>query len=1616
MKIGNITENKAAAHEDHGHPQSLETAETDRPCVLVGVGASAGGHTALELLFSSIPADCDVSFLVIMHLPSDGPSFLAGMLSRFTRMKVLTAEEGMAIRPNSVYVIPSGKNLKVKDGRLHLEIPEPGHNAHYPIDCLFNSLAEQAEEEIVAVILSGSGNDGFEGAKTIKAAGGIIIAQEPDSAEYPAMPKSVIDTEIADLILPVNEIAIKIAEISQSYCPVPRRSYLINSVDDNLAIVLSLVKEATGNDFSSYKTNTIVRRIERRMAMNDIAEIGKYITMLRNYPQEAHSLCQDILIGVTGFFRDPEAFATIRREVLPILLINRDATEPLRVWHPCCSTGEEAYSMAMLIKEYLNEHKLDRKVMIFATDIDESAIAQARAGIYDGNIEADVGEERLKTYFTGGSDHWQVIKPLKEMIVFAPQSLIKDPPFSRLDLLVCRNFLIYLTSDMQKRLISLFHQALKPGGILFLGSSETVGRASDLFSTIDKKWKIFRRLKGEHRSETPFPYPASIRRFSGAGRFSRPAEILEPSLGEIAEKVLLDRYSPPCVVVDEKYEIIYISTRTGGVLEDPIGEPTTNILRKAKEPLRPALRAAIHNAFAEQKKVEFRCIKIVENGLETSINLVVEPLNTSLTTMKLAMVIFEPVALPAELSKEDPQSGEASSKDVLIGQLEEQLRVISEQLRTTTEQLESTNEGYLSANEELMSINEEFHSANEELQSTNEELETSKEELLALNEELITLNAELHEKVEELNQANNDIENLLTSSEIATLFLDRHLNIKGFTPAAAAIFNLIPTDIKRPFRHFAGKIDWSNFIKDTETVLAGQAFTEREVTTLDSELCYLKRIFPYRNRQGEIDGIVTTLVDITQRKRDEAARSHLAAIVESSEDAIIAKDLNGIIRSWNTAAEEMFGYQEKEVIGQPVTQLIPQEMHAEEAEILQKLSAGEHIAHYETIRIAKDGRQIEVSMSVSPIKDSKGRIIGSSKIARDISERKRTEEALRQSQFQNEFLAKVIENSSQPFGVGYADGRIGLINKAFERLTGYSQDELNTLDWNNTLTPPEWREIERQNLENLLSNDQSVRYEKEYIKKDGSRVPIELLVHLATDIKRNAKYYYSFITDITKRKQAEKAIRDSEERWRFALLVGNFGAWEMNLTTRNTWRTPSHDEIFGYPEPLQEWSYETFLQHILAEDRDEVNRYFLHATAEHQDMSFECRIRRTDNQVRWIWVQSKYHNNESVFGLVGDITERKLAQQALVDADRRKDEFLAMLAHELRNPMTPILNAVQILKHTNSDLNRISWCSDVIYRQVEHLIRLVDDLLDVSRFNRGLIELKKEPLEIREFIMPAVETNQPLIDARRQKLSMTIPSEPLWVEGDRVRLAQVISNLLNNAAKYTEEAGHIALFVEPTDTDICIHVNDSGCGIDPASLRNLFDLFYQADRNLDRSQGGLGIGLSLVHSLVDRHGGYVQAFSPGLGKGSEFVVRLPRITPPKTSTIFTGKLNIPDLTKLRILVVDDNCDIAESLALLLELDGHQVQIANNGPAALEMAQSAQPDVILLDIGLPEMDGYTVAKAIQSIPNLKRPLLISLTGYGQPEDLKRSADAGFDEHLIKPVDFEIIKTLLAKYKG
>ncbi len=901
------TVSRNAAEEEFPPDAPIASSETTKYPVsdsqylcIVGIGASAGGIDALKQFFMNMPPHGDVAFVVVTHLNPDHKTRLPEILSNFTKMEVCLAEEGTAPTAETVYVAAENRTLTMVNRRFHLEESLPGQRPRSPIDNFLISLASEFKEKSVAVILSGTGNDGEKGILAVKEAGGIVLVQEEDNAEYGGMPHNAIATGLADFILPADKLPAKIVEIFE---PAKLHLEITENVreaelEDKLHTIFHIVNSYTGNDFSSYKKSTIIRRIQKRMASKNIVRLEDYIALLKGSPEESKLLGKDILIKVTAFFRDPQAFEVLQSEVVPRLFADGNA-DSLRIWIAGCSTGEEAFSVGIVVQEYMQMHRLDRQVRIFATDIDEDSIARARSGIFSAETVESLDERRLKDFFEKAGSNYKVSKPIRDMIIFARHDLIKDPPFDKIDLVICRNFLIYLDREMQERIIPLFFHVLKPGGTLFLGTAETLGGFSDLFHPLDKKWKIFTRKEISRRVNIEFPVAVPKARIPGHGQERKCCE--GESLRSLAEKTIMERYFPLFVVINEKKEVTYYSAGMGRFIDHPEGEPTQDITKIVRKELRPILRATIHKAFSSQEAVSCNGLKIRSGSREEMINLLVEPLTSPPSAKGLALVIFEPAGIisGSDMSigeKQNTTSTGEMTKDAIIRQLEEQLRLANEQLQSTVENLESSNEELKSSNEELMSMNEEF-------QSANEELETSKEELQTLNDELGRVNTELEKKVAELGHANNDMMNLMFSSETATIFLDRKMRIKNFTPSITGILNVIMSDIGRPFSHLSGKIDYPGIDLDAEKVLRDLVPVEHEVKTIDGGKKYLSRFLPYRTMEGNVEGVVLTFFDITELRLMEEKTVHLASFPQYNPNPVLEICGSGRLTFGNPAAQ-----------------------------------------------------------------------------------------------------------------------------------------------------------------------------------------------------------------------------------------------------------------------------------------------------------------------------------------------------------------------------------------------------------------------------------------------------------------------------------------------------------------------------------------------------------------------------------------------------------------------------------------------------------------------------------------------------------------------------------------
>ena len=1166
----------------------------------------AGDPAALEQVITTLPPRCGFALVVACQTPVD----VIERLRAVSALPVAPARGRMTLDPDRVLVISAGSEASLQRGELLVTTAD---ERTAPIDRLLRSLADELGSHAAGVILGGRGNDGVVGIKRLKEAGGLVVVQAPDG-EDAETPRAVIATGMADLVLALPEIGPRLTALGRQ--PIDGGTagedgdrQAQDGAADVLHDMLALVRLRSGHDFGSYKRATLYRRVSRRMQVCQCESFAAYHLYLREHAAELGHLLRDFLISVTNFFRDRLAFETLASLVVPRLFDDKSAKDQVRVWVSGCATGEEAYSIGILLCEHASRLSRPPQLQIFATDIDEDALAEARIGRYPSTIAADVNTDRLRQFFTTDGDHYRVSKELREMVLFSPHNVLRDPPFSRLDLISCRNLLIYLNRDAQDRVLGVFHFGLRPDGFLFLGSSESAENTT-LFASVDVKHRLFTRrsapmrLNGEslvvnsrwQPRSPPVPPPAAPERISA---------------GELHHR-LVEQYAPPSVLVNEELDIVHVSERAGRLLQLAGGEPSRQLLQLIHPALRADLRSAIYAARQSGRGAHTRVVRFDDGGTPRAVELRVRALAQPDLAPGSLLVVFDELDPPGAAAPEHAGAG----LEPVVRELEDELRRTREQLRTTVEQYETSLE-------ELKASNEELQAINEELRSATEELETSREELQSVNEELTTLNHELKLKVDEVSHANGDLQNLMSSTDIGVMFLDRALKIKRFTPRVQELFNVIPSDVGRPLGHLTHRLDTDDLPQLAQSVLQTLRSVERELSSRDGRR-YLARLLPYRSLEDRIDGIVLTFVDVTDLREAVAARERSEAALQTS-DARLRFALRSapmVVVSLNDQLHTTWGY----VLGQEV-----------EAE--------------------------------SPL------------------------------------------------------------------------------------------------FTNLLAPGHAERF-----------------AAIAQNVLRGGGSQHA----------------------------------ELDIVLRGERRT------------------------------------------------YDFRIERTDAGL-------------DAFGF--DITPSKLAEASLLDADRRKDEFLATLSHELRNPLMPLKMALDIAKLSGGDATRMEQTRGIMERQVAQLSQLVDDLLDLSRITQGKLEITRVPLDPAEIVEAALEAIRPLVQQRRHDLTVELPEQPCQVLGDRARLTQVLINLLNNAAKYTPDGGHLELRLAPdlTHDVVRISVRDDGRGIAPEMLTRIFDIFVQSREPDGRSHGGLGIGLNLVRQIVQLHGGTVSASSLGPGRGSEFIVELPLV-------------------------------------------------------------------------------------------------------------------------------------------
>ena len=1315
------------------------------PAFVVGIGASAGGLEALESFFHEVPLDTGMAFVVVQHLSPDFRSVMSDLLGRHTRLPIHLVEDGMPVEANHVYLIPPKKEMIIAEGRLLLSERERVHELSLPIDVFLRSLAQDIGARSVAIILSGSGSDGSRGVRHVADAGGLVLVQDPDTAQFDGMPRMALEAGVATHVHAPREMIHTLKEHAAADAKAmhaePRRE-----IPTGIAAVYQMLLDEFALDFTHYKPSTVTRRIERRLALAESADIHEYVKRLRQEHDELDVLYRDLLIGVTRFFRDKAAFDVLEQQVLPDLVKRGGREVPLRIWVAGCATGEEAYSLAISLQEVMAKHG-QRPVKIFATDIHPGSLERAARGLYEVEAVANVSADRLERWFTRVGNAYQVLPELRSMVVFARHNVIRDAPFTRVDLVTCRNLLIYLQVPAQQKVLSLIHFALNRGGVLFLGPSESAGQFAQDFESIDKHWRMYKK-----HSDVRVPTDMRVPAFDRAERTIAPLTGGRQSFAQLLATydVLLDDVMPPSLLLSERGEVVHAFGGASRFLRPRDGRQGLEVLSVVDDELKMVLVGGLKRALNEQTSLVFKGVRVKTEAGDETYDITIRHVRNTTRTTPHVLVSFQ---------RDEQTHAERPTREIDLDQ------VSRGQLALVEAELDRTKENLQAAIEELETSNEELSAANEELQASNEELQSTNEELQSVNEELYTVNGEYQRKIGELTELTNDMDNLLSSTDIGTIFLDQHLRIRKFTPQIAETFALVPHDVGRRIETFAHKLEYQNLVADLKTVLETGVPIEREVKPV-SEKTFFMRILPYRVK-GKALGVVLTLIDVSGMKAAEDALFHerylLNSLLANVQDGIYFKDLSGrFIRA-------------------------------------------------------------------------------------------------------NEVMCK----------------RLGV--------------------------------------------DPAVVANKTVL--DLSNRELALALH----------------------QKDEVVLRTGEAQ---------------------------HDELERHAQP--------------------------------------------DGSVQWTRVTRLPLRDPqgSVVGVVviaRDVSEQKRAEERIQQAVKRRDEFLAMLSHELRNPLGAIVAATKLLGRGGTERIQKDHLVEILDRQSKQMARLLDDLLEVSRVTQSKIELRKSQVDLRTIVRDAIAVEQAVFDGRGILLEVDIDDEPIVIDADPARLQQVHVNLLGNAAKYTQAGGHVSISVKTEDGHAIIRVKDDGVGISKEMLEPIFDLFVQREATLDRSAGGLGVGLTLVRSLVSMHGGEVTAYSDGEGKGAEFVVRLPLATSIEAPT------NVPRVLRglpkgAKVLVVEDNKDSREMFCEMLEREGYATRSADDGLTALAAIEEFKPHVAILDIGLPNIDGFEIARRVRSDPKNGAMRLIALTGYGRAADRAAAVEAGFDAHLVKPVDTDSLLALLATPDG
>jgi PAS domain S-box-containing protein len=1491
----------------------------DRPqnFLVVAIGASAGGIQALKEFFQHVPRDSGMAYVVILHLSPDHDSKLAEVLQTVSLIPVSQVVEKTTIKPNHVYVVPPDKHLIISDGLI-----APSQNLHIedrraPVDIFFRHLADTHGPRAVCVVLSGTGANGSMGLKRVKERGGAAYVQNPREAEFNEMPRNSIATELVDEVLPVAEIPGRIIAYRDSVGSVQlavEAEQRPEIQQQALREVFTQLRIRTGHDFSNYKRPTLLRRIERRINVRSLPDLPSYTAFMHDHPDETNALLKDLLISVTNFFRDQKAFEALEREVLPLIFKKKTSEHQIRIWVAGCATGEEAYSIAMLCAERTFGVPDAPKVQIFATDIDESAIATAREGLYTVNDTADVSTDRLRRFFTREGEAYRVRREIREMVLFAQHNFLNDPPFSRLNLVTCRNVLIYLNGTAQERVIETFHFALQPKGFLFLGTSESVDGASDLYVPFNRENHIF-----QTRDVTPrnVPVPESVPRFHFAKtdplqkneeKENRQQRI---SFGELHHK-LLEQYAPPSVVVNQEYEIVHMSENVGRYFEIVGGEPTQNLLKLIRPEIRLDLRSALYQAIQHKIPVEAHNLKLAVNGVAESLDIQVRPVLEDGSTAKgFLLVIFK----PAEQAPQTDVPVLLASDEPVARQLEQELIQAKGQLRNSVEQHE------LQA-EELKASNEELQAMNEELRSALEELETSKEELQSINEELRTVNQELKVKVDETSVVSNNLQNLINSADVGTIFLDRSFCVRFFTPPVTNIFNLKFSDYGRPVSDITHKLHYEALIADAEVVLEKLTAVEREVMTQDKRF-YFMRLLPYRTSEDRINGVVITFFDITRRKESEEAlrqsQERLQKVLTIETVGVIYFDLQGNIHDANPAFEAMSGFTKKD-LGNGLLkwdQLQPNNFHQATMYSQQEFVDKWQNTPYEKECIRPDGSRwwglfagkrlseqecVEFVVDITEQKAAEEKLKAfSADLEKQVSERtaelNRSKEALEK----NVTILQQAEGLAQIGSWEYH-----FASKVFTWSEGMY--DLFRMSKNTAVDPEIY-------MERAVEEDKHLAEQMVKSIREGSLpLPDTICINageavrvmkveatIVKDDEGNPSKMVGVDMDITLAKQAEKTLSEQSHFIRSTNEALPDILFVMNLETKEfVYINHSFEEKMGYTPAQIETFKHPFFDILYEEDMRAMLGYLeeMKRLPDGVVQETEYRLKAADGSLHWFrdrnaaFRRNRQGRVVEKIGIAQDITEAKKAEQALKEsntslryANENLQQFASIASHDLQEPLRKLKLFTSVLQRFQQNLPEEA--KEVIAKigtTSERMSQLIREVLQFSKIAYAPKEFVRTDLQaVLENVMNDLELLFKETGAR-------IDCHDRLPEIDAIPLQmnQLFYNLLTNAVKFRKEDVKPVVTISATqlqDEHVKNHPHlqskrnyieivfaDNGIGFDPQYAEQIFQIFERL-HSVDEFEG-TGVGLALCKKIIENHSGHIYAVSSE-GAGAAFHILLP---------------------------------------------------------------------------------------------------------------------------------------------